>query len=67
MQILQEEKKKKPFYLFVYLFLEPHLWHMAGPRLGFQWELQLLAYATGSTDPSHILHLHRTLWQRWIF
>ena len=48
------------FYLilFIYLFiLGLHPWHMEGPRLGIQSELQLPAYATATAkqDPSCIL------------
>ena len=58
-------------YLFVYLFiyfvfLGLHLWHIEVPRLGVESELQLLAHATATRDPSHICDLHRSLWQRWI-
>ena len=35
------------------------------PRLGIEWELQLLAYATATAmrDLSHICNLHHSLWQ----
>ena len=36
-------------YLFIYfVFLGPHLWHMEGPRLGIESELQLLTYTTAT-------------------
>ena len=38
------------FYLFIYLCLWPHLWHMEVPRLGIESELQLPAYATATLD-----------------
>ena len=40
-------------------FLQAHLWHMEGPRLGVASELQLPAYgaATGIWDPSGIFNL----------
>ena len=39
---------------FFLVFLGPHPWHMGSPRLGFDSELQLLAYttATAMQDPS---------------
>ena len=51
------------FFLF---FLGPHSWHMQVPRLGAEWELQLLAYATATWDPSHVCDLHHSSQQRWI-
>ena len=30
-------------FLFFFFFLGLHLWHMEVPRLGAEWELQLLA------------------------
>ena len=38
---------------FFFFFLGPHLQHMEVPRLGADWELQLLAYttATATQDP----------------
>ena len=37
-------------------------------RLGFESELQLLAYATAIAmrDLSCVCHLHHSSWQRWI-
>ena len=51
-------KKKEilPFATtWLYLFLEPHPWHMEVPRLGIRLELQLLAYTTAAAkwDPSY--------------
>ena len=42
------------FVLFLFCFLGPRPWHMAVPRLGVKWELQLPAYATATAmwDPS---------------
>ena len=39
---------------FFFFFLGLNLWHMEVPRLGVQFELQLLAYttATATSDPS---------------
>ena len=56
------------FYLFVYCFLGPHLWHMVVPRLGVESELQLLANATPTAMPdlSHVHHLHHSSWQHQI-
>ena len=55
----------KNFYLFTYLFLGPHLWHMEVPRLGVKSELQLPAYttATATPDPSLVCDLHCCLLQ----
>ena len=57
-------------YLFIYLFcfLELHLWHMEVPRLGVESELQLPAYttATAMRDASHICDLHHNSLQCWI-
>ena len=38
------------------------------PRLGVELELQLPAntMVTAKLDPSHICHLHHSLWQPWI-
>ena len=42
-----------------------HLWHMEFPRLGVEWELQPLAYATATAtrDPSRICGPHLRSWQ----
>lgn len=62
-------------HLFVYLFLPsfirfvgPYLQHMEVPRLGVEWEPQLLfsITATVTPDPSHIWDLPCHLWQCWI-
>ena len=47
-------------------FLGLHSWHMEGPRLGVELELQLPAYATAVQDPSCIWDLHHSLGQQWI-
>ena len=56
------------YYLFVFVFLGPYLWHMEGPRLGVESKLQLLAYASAAAmlDLSHICDLHHSLWQHRI-
>ena len=58
-------------YLCVCVFLGLALRHMEVPRLGVQWELQLLATATATAtttqDPSHVCNLHDSLRQRRIF
>ena len=56
--------------LFIYLFcsLGPQMWHMEVPRLGVEWEPQLLAYTTAiaTQDLNHIHDLHHSSEQRWI-
>ena len=39
-------EKLEPFFFIC--FLGPHPWHMEVPRLGTEWELQLLAYTTAT-------------------
>ena len=51
---------------FVFAFLGLHLWHMEVPRLGAEWELQSLAYATAMPDLSHVCDLYHSSRQRWI-
>ena len=34
----------------------PHLWHMEVPRLGVEWELQLLAYTTAHGNAGSFTH-----------
>ena len=48
----------------LFFFLGTRTWHMEVPRLGVEWELQLLAYApaTAMPDPSLIFDLHHSLW-----
>ena len=55
------------FCLFV--FLGPHLWHMAVPRLEISSELQLSAYAraTATRDLSRVCDLHHSSQQHRIF
>ena len=59
-----EEAKGQSFFFF----LGPHLQHMEVPRLGVEWELQLLAYntATAMWDLSCICHLHHSSRQHQI-
>ena len=58
------------FYLFIlsFVFLGLYSQHMEGPRLGFDLELQLLAYttATAMPDPSCVCDVHHGSQQRWI-
>ena len=56
------------FLFFFFVFLGPHLWHMEVPRLGVQWELQLLVYTTATAMPdwSHVCNLHHSSQQYWI-
>ena len=47
--------------LFVcFVFLGLHLKHMEVSRLGVELELPLLAYATATSDPSHVCNLHHS-------
>ena len=48
-----------------FFFLGPHPWHMEVPKLGFESELQMPAYATATAAPdlSHICDLHHSSWQ----
>ena len=48
--------------IFIFCFLGLHLRHMEVPRLGFESELQLPAYAiaTAAWDLSHICNLHHS-------
>ena len=52
----QEKTWGKPgpgaYFFFLFSFLGPHLWHMEIRRLGIESELQLLAVATATPDPS---------------
>ena len=41
----------KIIFFSFFFFLGPHPWHMEGPRLGVQSELQLLAYARATATP----------------
>ena len=50
-------------FFFFFCFLGPHPWHMEVPRLRVESELQLLAYATATSDPSRICSLHHSSWQ----
>ena len=53
-------------FVVVFSFLGPHLWHMKVPRLGVESELQLLAYATATQDPSLVCDRHQSSWQHCI-
>ena len=50
---------------FLFCFLGLHLRHMKIPRLGVEWELQLLAYATAiiTRDLSCLCNLNHSSWQ----
>ena len=52
-------------YLFIFVFLGPHLQHKELPSLGVKSELQPLAYTTTTAmpDPSHLFDLHHSSWQ----
>ena len=56
-----------PFFFF-FVFLGPHPWHIAFPRLGVQLELWLPAYATATAmlDRNCICNLHHSWQQCWI-
>ena len=54
------------FYLFIFVFLGLHPWHMEAPRLRVGMELKLPAYATATPDPSRVCDLHHSSWQRQI-
>ena len=47
-------------YIYVYIFLGPHTWHIEILRLGVKLELQLLAYTTATPDLSHVCNLHHS-------
>ena len=51
---------KQPLFIFIFFiffcFLGPHLQHI--PMLGVELELQLLATATATEDPSRVCDLH---------
>jgi len=51
-----------------FFFLGLHLSHMGVPRLGAEFELQLLAYTTARAMPnlSHVCDLHHSSRQSWI-
>ena len=55
-------------FLFFFIFLGPHLWHMEVLRLGAKSELQLPAYTTdtGTWDLSCDCDLHHSSHQCWI-
>ena len=47
------------YFIYLFLFLGLHLWHMEVPRLGVESEVQLPAYTTATTtqDQSHFCNL----------
>ena len=47
-------------------FLGPRVWHIEVTRLGTELELQLLACATATWDPSWVFDLHHSSQQRQI-
>ena len=51
---------------FLFGFLGPHSWHMEDPRLGVEWEQQLLATATAMWYLSHICYLYYSSWQHQV-
>ena len=56
------------FYLFIFGFLGPHLWHMEVPRLGVESKLQLPSNITATAKPdlSLVWDLHHSSQQRQI-
>ena len=56
------------FFVFIFVFLGPHLHHREVPRLGVESQLQLLAYATATAMPdlSLVYNLHHSSWPCWI-
>ena len=60
-------QEKSSLFCFV-CFLGLHLQHTEVPRLGVEWELQLLAYstATATWDRSQVCNLHHSSRQCWI-
>ena len=54
------------WFFFWFACLWPYLRHMEAPRLGAESELQPLAYATATPDPSCVCDLHHNSWQRQI-
>ena len=63
------QKGLKPRFhpgLFNFSFSGLHVWHVEVPRLGVESELQLLAYTTVTSDPSHTDNLHCSSQQRQI-
>ena len=43
LKLMVKSQKSFLLFLFVFIFLGPHLWHMEVPRLGVKLELQLPA------------------------
>ena len=55
-------------YIYVFVFLGPHLRDMEVPRLEVELELYLPAHtrATATRDLSHVYDLHHSSQQHWI-
>ena len=50
LNLLREARDRPAFsWIFVFVFLGPHLWHMEVPRLGVKSELELPAYTSDPT------------------
>ena len=60
--IFHPEQSFVCLFLFLFLFLGPHLWHKEVPRLGVELNLQPPAYntATATRDPSCVCELHHS-------
>ena len=56
------------FVILSFVFLGMYLRHVEVPRLGVEWEIQLLAYITATTawNPSRICDLHHSTGQHKI-
>ena len=54
------------FLFLISVFSELHLQHIEVPRLGVESELQPLAYAIATSDPSHICNLYHSSQQHRI-
>ena len=59
---------KSAFRNFCFHSLGSHPQHMEVPKIGFESELQLPAYATAAAtwDPSRVCNLHHSSWQSLI-
>ena len=45
------------FFLKIFIvFLGPHLWHIDVPRLGVEWEMQLVTYTTAHGNTGFLAH-----------
>ena len=59
-EILSEWRNKTlDFFLFLFCFLEPQVWHMEVPRLGVESELQLRAYTMAHGNARYLTHWSR--------